>query len=311
MRHLNAISLKQLRALAAIVETGSLVAAAARLHVTAPAVSTQLKLLEANVGARLLERGEGRVALTEPGRELLAAATQIETTLERCVRRLEALQAGLAGHVALGVVSTGKYFAPGLVARARKALPAVEIGLHIGNRSEVIAAIAEGRVDLAIMGRPPRHPAVTAQVLGRHPHILIAAPDHPLAGQARIAPERLLDELFLLRERGSGTRILTERFLDRLGEGRTYESLEFSSNETIKQAVIGGLGIALISAHTVVAELQHGRLVQLDVPGTPILRNWFVTWPEGATLSPAARRFLDFLLDLEGAFLPSPDAAAA
>lgn len=311
MLHANAISLKQLRALAAIVETGSLVAAAQRLNVTAPAISTQLKLLEANVGARLLERGDGQVTLTEPGRELLSAAQQIETTLGRCVRRVEALQAGLAGHVALGVVSTGKYFAPRLVAQARKALPEVEIGLHIGNRSAIIAAIAEGRVDLAIMGRPPRSPAVVAHPLGDHPHIFIASPDHPLAGVPEIAPDVLLEELFLMREQGSGTRILTERFLDQYGDGRLYERLEFSSNETIKQAVMGGLGIAMLSAHTVVAELEHGRLVRLDVPGTPIVRKWFVTYPETAPLTPAAERFVEFLLSLEGSFLPDMAAAAA
>ncbi|HUV32714.1 MAG TPA: LysR family transcriptional regulator, partial [Devosiaceae bacterium] len=228
----DAITLKQLRALAAVYDSGSLVAATERLNVTAPAISTQLKTLEDNIGAALLRRRDGQLELTEPGRELLAATAQVEHTLERTFRRLSALKSGMAGQVEVGVVSTGKYFAPGLVARARKALPEISTGLRVGNRSEIVAAVANRSIDLAIMGRPPRVPVVTAHRLGEHPHILVAPPEHKLAGRRDIETGLLLDEMFLLREIGSGTRILAERFLDRIGEGKAYESLDFDSNET-------------------------------------------------------------------------------
>lgn len=312
MIHEKSITLKQLRALAAIVRGGNLSAAAGLLNVTGPAVSTQLKLLEANFAAELMRRGpDGRIAVSAEGEAVLAAADQIEAALELCFRRVKALKAGKAGHVSLGVVSTGKYFAPGLVALARKALPEIEIGLTIGNRGEIIEALRSRRIDLAVMGRPPREPAVEADVLGDHPHILIAPPGHPLAAGGGVAPDAVLAETFLSREPGSGTRILMERYLDRIGGGRPYQMIELGSNETIKQAVIAGLGIALISAHTVVAELETGRLAAIPLDGLPIMRQWFLVRRSGESLSPVCGRFQEFVLGLNGAFLPHLPAQPA
>lgn len=292
----DAITLKQLRGFAAIVRTGGITAAAGALNLTAPAVSTQLRQLETSLGARLVDRGpDGMSRLTPQGEEALSAAVRVESALAGLARRIAAINAGRTGHVALGVVSTGKYFAPALVARARRDMAEVEIGLHVGNRGEIIAALAEGRIDLAIMGRPPREPAVDARVLGPHPHVIIAPPGHPLAGGQAVTPEALLAETFLAREPGSGTRILMERYLDQTGEGRPVSTFELGSNETIKQAVIAGLGIALISAHTVIAELEAGRLALVRAPGLPIVRQWFLIRPAGAAPSPAALRLADFI----------------
>lgn len=310
MVHEKAVTLKQLRALAAVVRTGSLTAAAEALSVTPPAISTQLRTLEQNVGAALMRRGgDGRNAPTAQGLELLAATQRVETALALCFRRIEALNAGHAGFVALGVVSTGKYFAPGLVAQARAALPGVEIGLTVGNRAEIIEALTGGSVDLAVMGRPPRAPAVRDDVLGEHPYVLIAPPGHPLTGRCDITPEELLEETFLLREPGSGTRILTERFLDRIGDGRPWKSIELGTNETIKQAVIAGLGVAVISAHTVAPELESGRLEAVRAPGLPIMRRWFLIHRADAELTPAGETLRRFIHGLGGAFLPAiPEA---
>lgn len=306
MVHEKAVSLRQLRALAAVVRTGSLTAAAEALSVTPPAISTQLRTLEQNIGAPLLRRSrDGRSAPTAQGLELLAATQRVETALALCFRRIDALNAGKAGFVALGVVSTGKYFAPHLVALARDALPGVEIGLTVGNRAEIIDALADGSVDLAIMGRPPRAPLVRDESLGEHPYVLIAPPGHPLAGRCDVSPEALLEQTFLLREPGSGTRILTERHLDRLGDGRSWRSIELGTNETIKQAVIAGLGIAIISAHTVAQELESGRLDVVAAPGLPIMRRWFLIHRADAELTPAGETLRRFVGGLGGAFLPA------
>lgn len=303
MRHADALTLKQLRALAAVLREGGVGAAAAALHVTPPAVSTQLRNLDANLGGPTLTRDDhGAYAPTEAGAILLDAARRVEAALARAGQKIDALERGFAGQVTLGVVSTGKYFAPRLVAQARAALPGVEIRLRIRNRRETIAALAEGAFDLAIMGRPPREPAVEAVRLGEHPHLLIAPPDHPLAHRKRLTPEQLADETFLMREAGSGTRILAERWLERLDAPPRTD--EFDSNETIKQAVMAGLGVALISGHTCATELAQGRLIALDAIGTPVRRSWFAVLPRDVAPSAATRNLADFLTATASAFPP-------
>ncbi|MGF1501155.1 MAG: LysR family transcriptional regulator [Paracoccaceae bacterium] len=300
------VTLKQLRALAAIVETGSVTAAAGQLHVTPPAVSTQLKALEEGMDAQCLNRGpDGKVSLTPVGREVLNTVHKIETALGQCFERVRALRAGLTGYVAIGVVSTGKYFAPGLVAELKGIHPEIEIGLKVGNRTAIVEALSRGEIELAIMGRPPQEPAVRAETLGEHPYIIIAPPTHPLARQIEVSAEDLLAETFLGREQGSGTRILMRRYLDRIGEGRPYRMIEMGTNETIKQAVMAGLGIAVISAHTVVPELEAGRLVMLRMPGLPLIRHWYLVELDGPLLSPTAEAFKRFLLELDGRYLPA------
>lgn len=305
MPRIEAVTLKQLRALAAIHVHGSVTAAAAALNVTPPAVSSQLRTLEANLEAELVRRGpEGPAALTEAGRQALAAIEHVEATLETCAHRVAAAAAGRTGQVTFGVVSTGKYFAPGLIRRLRDAHPELQVSLRIGNRGAIVAALERREVDLALMGRPPASPAVAADVLGPHPHVLIAPPDHPLADRAEATAEALAGETFLAREPGSGTRILMTRWLDRIGGGRPFRTDEMGTNETIKQAVIAGLGVAFISAHTVTAELETGRLVALRAQGLPMMRDWQLIRRADAPSSPAAERFRTLVLDMKGSFIP-------
>lgn len=300
-----ALTLKQLRALTAIVDAGSVTAAAGLLHVTPPAVSTQLRGLEEIVGAQVLHRGpDGQIGITPIGEELLATARRVEHALDLCFRRVTAMRAGLAGHVSVGVVSTGKYFAPGLVARMKRTHPEIEVGLKVGNREEIIDMLARGAIELAIMGRPPVSPESVCDELGEHPYLVIAPPGHRLAGHRRVDPAEILDETFLCREEGSGSRILMTRYLDRIGEGRPYRVVEMGTNETIKQAVMAGLGIAVISGHTVVPELEAGRLVALPLEGMPIMRNWYLIRLAETAMSPVAAAFRRFLLDLKGDYLP-------
>ncbi|MEM7237773.1 MAG: LysR substrate-binding domain-containing protein [Pseudomonadota bacterium] len=305
MPHPKSITLKQLRALSAIVETGSITAAAGKLHVTPPAVSTQLKTLEDSVCAQVLKRGpDGKTSLTPVGEELIGTIVKIESSLEQSFERIRAMNDGLAGHVSIGVVSTGKYFAPGLVADLKKRHPEIDIGLKVGNREAIVEALTRGSIELAIMGRPPQNPEVDDVMLGEHPYILIASPENPLSEMKSVPVDMLLNETILSREEGSGTRITMRRYLDQVGEGRTYRMIDMGTNETIKQAVMANLGIAMISAHTIQAELDHDRLRVLSCPGLPVVRWWYMVKLKGVDLSPTARAFRDFVLELKGSYLP-------
>lgn len=275
------------------------------MGLTPPAIHSHLKTLEDLAGAPLLPQAEhGAFRPTPEGYVLLLAEAQIATALARAGREVAALRQGHSGSVVLGVVSTGKYFAPFLVADLQRSLPRIEVTLRIGNRDTILQALAGDELDLAIMGRPPREPAVHSDPIGPHPHIIIAAPDHPLAAQDPVMPVDLLTQTFLSREEGSGTRILMTRFLDRIGEGTPWRAVEMGTNETIKQAVIAGLGIVLISRHTCTEELRAGRLVALSAIGLPIQRSWYLPHRSDRAPSPATERIRAAIAGPGGSFLP-------
>lgn len=306
----DAITLKQLRALQEVAEQRSLTAAADLLGLSVPAVHAQLKTLTSLMGVELLVRApDGGWSPTPEGAVVISAARAVRSALDICTDRVAALRSGSEGRVTLGVVSTAKYFAPYLVARLARDLPGVEILLRVGNREDTIAALAEARLDLAIMGRPPAEPPTTSYPLGPHPHCIIAAQDHPLAGRARIDADALFGETFLSREEGSGTRILMIRFLDQVGDGRPYRTVEMGTNETIKQAVMAGLGIAMISAHTCTEELRQGRLKALPIDGLPVMRQWYALHGSDQPLLPAARAVLQAIKAMDGSYLPTPALA--
>ncbi len=303
----DAVTLRQLRAIAAVDRAGSLTRAAEELGLTVPAIHSQIKGLEAAMGCSLVRRAadSGGSRLTPEGEAVLDAANRIEGVMSQCAAQVQAISRGLMGRITLGVVSTGKYFAPWLVKMLRQRCPEIELSLRVGNRETIIAGLETGALNLAIMGRPPRHPVVQAEPLGVHPHGLLVAPDHPLA-DGRAAPiETLLDEVFLSREQGSGTRTLMNRYLDRIGEGRTVEFLEMDSNETIKQAAIAGLGVAFLSLHTVTEELASKRLHLVNAPDLPINRQWFLVQPAEPQPRVVVERLRRHILALEGSYLPS------
>jgi len=305
MKRLNQITLKQLRSLDAVARTGQFSMAADVVGLTGPAVHNQLKLLEEVIGAPLVSRsGSDRNKPTPQGEVLLAAYGELRASLERAIRQLDALDHGKAGAVVLGAVSTAKYFVPRIVAHLRHALPEIDVSLRIANRQETITALTRGEFDLCIMGRPPRRPLTEAHGLADHPHVLIAPPDHPLAGRRNPPLDALLSERFVLREPGSGTRIMAMRYLDELGHPGGANVVEMDSNETIKQAVMAGLGISLISGHTVAEELKSGRLVQLDFEGLPIQRKWFLLERPEKPLSAVAREVRDEIIAHRDQFFP-------
>lgn len=288
---------RQLRALAATVARGSVSGAAATLNLTPPAISTQLKLLEEMVGAPLFQRDSATpFAPTEVGAELLGLAQDFERLTTRASERVDALLAGVTGSVVFGVVSTGKYLAPYFVAAFNRAYPDIRVALSIGNREEIIRGLERDQYDVTMMGRPPAHIRVEMATLGDHPHILIAPPGHRLEGDNQILAEDLMDERFLAREPGSGTRTLMERFLERMGGGRPFNVVEMGTNETIKQSVMAGLGVAIISAHTCRMEIADRHLIALPVAGLPLVRQWFLLTRTEPAPSRAALQFRDFFI---------------
>ena len=302
-----AISLRQLRALRAVVEARTISGAAQTLHLTPPAVGLQLRQLEAHCGLALTERRADGLVPTPAGHELLRAQERIDRALGDCSEALAALGSVDSGTVAVGVVSTAKYFAPFALAAFRKERPRIDLKLAVGNRAVTIAALCNFDLDLAVMGRPPDDIAVEAATIGDHPHVIIAPPDHPLAGR-RLALAALADQTFLMREAGSGTRALAQKLFAEAGfEPRI--GMEIHSNETIKQAVMAGLGIAFLSAHTTAAELADRRIVSLDIEGLPAMRQWFVVKHADKRLLPAAQALWRFLADQGATYLPASSAA--
>jgi LysR family transcriptional regulator for metE and metH len=297
------VTIKQLRGLVAIVRMGSITAAADALAVTPPAVTLQLRQLEELLQVPLIERTSEGARPTDAGQEVLTTAQRIEAALAECIEAIEILRGVEGGRVVVGVISTAKYYAPRALAAFMKAHPKIEMRLLIGNREETIAALENFELDLAVMGRPPGHFGIEQAVIGDHPHVIIASPDHPLAGHQRLPLAELADEAFLLREAGSGTRILMRQLFGEAGLTPSI-GMEIGSNETIKQAVMAGMGIALISAHTIAAEVQDGRLAVLDVQGLPIVRQWFVVKRSEKRLLPAAQAVWDHLVAHGSEFLP-------
>ena len=295
------VTLRQLRTFAEVARRQSFTAAAKALHLTQPAVSMQVRLLEDAAGLPLVEQLGRRIHLTDAGRELLPYAGGIADLLREAEDAMKALQGVGGGELSLAVTSTAKYFAPRLLAEFRRSHPEARLRLAVSNREAVVRELTENTVDLAVMGRPPRGLDTEAAPFARHPIGIIAAPEHPLVGRKRLPLERLASETFIIRERGSGTRAAMEHVFAERGF-KAGETLEMSSNETIKQAVMAGMGIAFLSMHTIGLELRAGRLALLAVNGLPVMREWYVIHRRGKRLSPAAQAFKSFLLE-QGAAL--------
>jgi DNA-binding transcriptional LysR family regulator len=290
------VSLRQLRVFTAVAQQKSFTRAARELHLTQPAVSQQLKLLEAEIGLPLLEHVGRRIHLTAAGEELLRYSHQVTELLRDAAETFAAMRGLKRGILKLGAVSTAKYFAPSLLSAFTAEYPQVTIKFSVGNREEIIAQLADNDIDLVIMGRPPRELVTDAEPFAKHPLVIIAAPNHPLASSKRRIPlKQLATENFVIREQGSGTRASMEHVFREHGVA-FHASMEVSSNETIKQSVMAGMGISFISRHTVSLELAAGKLVTLNVSGLPLLRDWYVIHLRDKRLSPITIAFKSFLL---------------
>lgn len=295
--------MRQLRALAAVARSRNVTEAANRLGLTQPAVTLQLKNLEDLAGLPILQRTADGMVPTEAGAAILALTDRVEAAVEDCATALDMLKGLTGGRVAIGAVSTAKYFVPFVIAAFSRLHPAIELSLTIGNREDVVGGLRDFTLDLAITGRPPDDLVVERLLIGPHPHVIVGPAGHPLAGGEPVPVQALVDETFIIREPGSGTRALMEK-LFREAALSPRIGMEISSNETIKQAVMAGLGIAFISAHTVATEVQDGRLALLPVEGLPVVRDWFVVRRTDKALLPPARVLMEFIGTEAGAFLP-------
>ncbi len=287
-------TLHQLRIFHAVAQNGSFARAAEALHLSPPTLSLQVKQLSETVGQPLFEQLGKKIYLTAAGRTLAEACEDIETRMERLGEDLAALQGVERGSVKLAILTTVKYTVPKLLGGFCAAHPGIDVAMVVGNREKLLQRLAGNEDDLYIMGQPPEQMDVVSEAFADNPLVLVAPPDHPLVGKRRIAPERLKNEPFILREPGSGTRLTSEKFFADHGIA-LKNRLEVGSNEAIKQTVAGGLGLAVLSAHTVTAELALGELVQLDVKGFPLIRQWHVVVPRGKRLSAAAQAFRQWL----------------
>lgn len=299
------ITLRQLRSVTAIQRHGKIVSAAAELGLTPPAVTLQLQQLEQETGLVLFDRTPDGMRTTTAGLAVLDAAQAIEERLRALSDEIDAVKGVKRGSLRLGVVSTAKYFAPRLMAAFMADFPGIEMKLVVGNRAETIESLKNHSLDIALMGRPPPDVPVRAIAFGDHPLVIIAAPDHPMVGQHDISKERIAGQSFLMREPGSGTRISMEIFMRGVSGWMDNPGIEMDSNETIKQSVMAGLGVAFISGHTVAYEVETGRLALLDVVGMPLRRQWFAVARSDRAMTPAMGAFHDFLARSGARYLPA------
>lgn len=270
--------------------------AAEALHLTPPAVTMQIRELEGHIGLPLFEREGRKISLTTGGEYMLVYARRILATLKDAQDAAARLARQEAGLLTVGMVSTATYFAPRLVADFRREHAGVDVRLVLGNREQLVQALAQNDVDIAIMGRPPKELATRAEPFAAHPHVFIAPRGHPLERVGHPSPSTLATYPFILREKGSGTRAAFEEFMDRHGITPRV-TMELSSNELIKQAVIAGLGLGFVSLHTIGHELDRGDLLILTVEGTPVVRAWNCVHMLSKLLSPPAEAFRYFVLE--------------
>jgi DNA-binding transcriptional LysR family regulator len=292
MRH---ATLRQLKIFEAVARLSSFSRAAAELHLTQPAVSTQIRRLEEHAGNALFEQFGKKIYLTAAGTELLQFSRAIIEQFEAADRAMQQFQGVSGGQLNVGVISAGDYFFPRLLVEFASRHDNVTLNFTVHNRQGLLQHIVDNLTDLAVMVRPPTDLDTINRPFAPHPYVVVAAPSHPLVGSRQISSARLLREAFVVRERGSDTwKSMEDGFGGYLGTLRV--AMEIRSTETIKQAVIAGMGISFLSAHTVSKELEDGSLCQLDVQGFPLMLNWYVVHRRGKRLPPVAQAFRDFLL---------------
>jgi DNA-binding transcriptional LysR family regulator len=296
------ITFRQLRVFNEVARHLSFSKAAQALYLTPPAVTMQVKELEGHVGLPLFERQGRQVTLTTVGEYMLVYARKMLATLKDAEDAAARLKRVEVGTLTIGMVSTAKYFLPRLVTLFRREHEGVEIKLAVGNRELLVKMLHANEVDIAIMGRPPRELATRAEPFAAHPHVFVAPTDHPLLKFGDQTVESLRPYGFIVREPGSGTRAAMEQFFQS-ARLEPKVIMEMSSNETIKQAVMAGMGLSFLSLHTVGLELDNKIIAVLDVEGTPIVRAWNCVHTLSKLLSPAAEAFRYFVLERGEGFM--------
>jgi DNA-binding transcriptional LysR family regulator len=289
-------TLRQLKVFEAAARHLSFSRAAEELHLTQPAVSTQLKLLHQHAGLALFEQLGKKVYLTPAGNDLLRYSRAIIELVRQAGEAMAARQGVSGGTLNVAVISAGDYFFPQLLAEFARTAPGVKLNLGVFNRQQLLQQLADNLTDLAIMVRPPRELDTVNEPFAPHPYVIVARPDHPLARRKRVPVSALLHEPWLTRERGSDTwNSMEDGFGAQLA--KLNFTMEIRSTETIKQAVIAGMGISFLSAHTIGRELERRQLAVIDVVGFPLRLQWYVVHLRQKVLAPVAMAFKAFLLE--------------
>jgi DNA-binding transcriptional LysR family regulator len=298
------ITLRQLAVFEAVARQRSFTRAAEQLFLSQPAVSMQIRQLEGAVGLPLLEQLGKKIFLTQAGEELYHYARAIDEQLAEAAQVLNDLKGLRGARLRTAVASTVNYHATRLLASFCRVHPGVRVSLEVTNRERLLRLLESNRTDVVLMGKPPDHLDLVSEPFMENPLVVIVPPDHPLRQGERISLAELQRQTFLLREPGSGTRIAMERFFAERGVSLSA-GMEMNTNEAIKQGVEAGLGLGLVSLHTITREVELGRLAVLEVEEFPILRQWYVVHRRGKRLSAVAQTFREYVLQQARA-VPAP-----
>ncbi|MGB3296811.1 MAG: LysR substrate-binding domain-containing protein [Phormidesmis sp.] len=289
-------TLHQLKVFEATARHGSFTRAAEELYLTQPTVSIQVKQLTKAVGMPLFEQIGKKLYLTQAGEKLLSTCQEIFTGLERFEMSVANLKGMKQGQLNLAVITTAKYFVPRLLGPFCKRYPGIDISLKVTNHQQIQKSMSDNEDDLYIISQTPSQPDLDVHPFLENPLVVLAPTSHPLARKKNIPIEMLNDEPFIMRESGSGTRTAVEELFAKRNINVKVR-LELGSNEAIKQAIAGGLGISVLSQHTIISEGTTGEFAILDVQGFPIERHWYVASLAGKQVSVVAQTFLKFLLE--------------
>ncbi len=294
-RYIKHGTLTQLAVFEAVARLGSFTRAGEELHIAQPTVSVQVKKLAATIGLALFEQSRRKITLTEAGRELYALCQDIFDRIQQVEGRLAGLRTRSGAKLRIAVSTTGKYFAPRLIGKFWEAHPGVEVSLSVMNRQNLLHRLEADLDDIYVLSDPPEALSAVVHALMPNPLYVYARDDHPLARRRNVSFAEVAREPLLLREPGSGTRLACEEIF------ATYRvqpqaRLELDSNEAIKQSIVAGLGVAILSRHAVGSETRRGHLVQLDVEGFPVMRRWYLVHPETRPLAPGAQLFVEHAL---------------
>lgn len=290
------LTLRQIKIFLSASKHLSFARAAEELHITAPAVSLQIKEMEADMGVNLFTRENRKINLTTAGEYFLLYARRVISTLNEANTTMERLRGTPIKALQIGMVSTAEFFLPQMLAQFKKEFPNLQLRVEIRNRPQLIELLRDGEIDIALMGQPPKEIDTRVEPFASNPHVFIASPQNPLAGKINLKPAALTQYEIIAREPNSGTRsIMQKYFIEH--HISPFVSVEMSSNEAIKQAVIADLGVSFVSLHTIGQEVANKKIVILDIQDTPIVRTWYVVALSKRNASHAAEAFRYFMLE--------------
>jgi len=299
------LTFRQIEVFNAVARHQNYTRAAEELHLSQPAVSMQIRQLEEGIGLPLFEQVGKQMHLTDAGDQMYIYSREMAGLLDEAEIVFEAIKGVKHGTLTISVATTASHFATRLLAEFAKQHEGITISLDVTNREALRRQLENNEPDLVIMGQPPEGVDVEAAAFMENPLVMIAPADHPLIGKKKIPLSHFANENFVVREVGSGTRGATQRFFDE--HGVPFNTvIEMTSNEAIKQAVEAGLGLGIVSIHTLELELETRRLHILDVQDFPIMRHWYVLQRKGKRLSPAAQAFKEFVLKQAAQFIRLP-----